>query len=77
MSYKEVVDEFLRKVMAIKAERPKYRLTGYGADGTCDCIGLVIGAIRRMKLKYSGIHGTNWATRREVDTLKTVESLSD
>lgn len=41
------LEAFLSEVAKIKSEAPTYREGGDGSDGTCDCIGLVIGAIRR------------------------------
>lgn len=77
MTWQEVVDRFLEKVMQIYNSNPKRREPGDGSDGTCDCIGLPIGAIRRMGLKWNGIHGSNWAARKEFVELKPVASVSD
>lgn len=57
------LEAFLRGVQEIKAEAPTYRLGGDGSDGTCDCIGLIIGAIRRAGGKWTGTHGSNYAAR--------------
>lgn len=54
---------FLSAVDAIAAAAPAYRLGHDGSDGLCDCIGLVIGAIRRAGGSWPGIHGSNWAAR--------------
>lgn len=32
---------------------------GDGSDGTCDCVGLGIGALRRGGVNYKSLHGTN------------------
>jgi len=64
------VQAFLQKVLEIEAEKPVYKLGGSGKDGTCDCIGLVIGALRRSGGKWTGIHGSNWAARHEVDDMR-------
>lgn len=53
------IDEFLTNVRRIQAADPRYRLGRDGSDGYCDCIGLVIGAIRRSGGQWRGIHGTN------------------
>lgn len=37
---------------AIAEETPEYRLGGDGSDGSCDCVGLGIGALRRMGIAY-------------------------
>lgn len=64
------VTEFINQVKAIAAEGPKYRLGGYGRDGTCDCIGLTIGAIRRAGGAWPGTHGSNYAARNELVKLE-------
>lgn len=43
------LEAFLSEVAKIKSEAPTYREGGDGSDGTCDCIGLVIGAIRARR----------------------------
>ena len=64
------LSDFLTHIAAIAAESPSYRLGGDGSDGTCDCIGLVIGAIRRAGGRWSGTHGSNWAARNAVVSLE-------
>lgn len=76
MTWNEVCDKFIAKVMEIYNSNPKRREPGDGSDGTCDCIGLVIGAVRRMGLKWNGIHGSNWAARKEFVELKKCTSAS-
>ena len=51
------LEAFLSGVAKIKSEAPTYRAGGDGSDGTCDCIGLVIGAIRRAGGGWAGTHG--------------------
>jgi hypothetical protein len=63
--------------MEIYKSNPKRREPGDGSDGTCDCICLPIGAIRRMGLKWPGIHGSNWAARQELQTLKEIKSQNE
>ena len=76
MSYADQVAKFLEKVKQIKNENPAYKQPGDGSDGTCDCIGLIIGAIRRMGLKWSGIHGSNYAARKQIVGLEKITALS-
>ena len=72
------METFLSKVCEIEAEHPTYRSGGDGSDagsaggGTCDCIGLIIGAIRRAGGKWTGTHGSNYAARNEVRALRRV-----
>ena len=70
------IAQFLNKVAVIKALNPTYRQPGDGSDGTCDCIGLIIGAIRRMGLKWTGIHGTNWTARKEAVNFRAITDAS-
>lgn len=63
------VGAFLSGVKAIMDSRPTYRLGGSGTDGTCDCIGLIIGAIRRSGGEWRGAHGSNWAARNAMVSL--------
>ena len=77
MSWKQVVNLFISQVLIIFKSNPKRREPGDGSDGYCDCIGLIIGAIRRMGLKWTGIHGTNWAARKEFVKLQTITKVSD
>lgn len=77
MTWKEVIDSFLSKVHEIYKLNPAYKQPGDGSDGTCDCIGLAIGALHRMGLKWTGIHGCNWAARKEFVDLKRISSTND
>lgn len=71
------MESFLRGVDAIAEEKPTYKLGHDGSDGTCDCIGLIIGAIRRAGGKWTGTHGSNWAARNAMDTLHAVTEPVD
>ncbi len=69
--------DFLYWVEEIAGEKPAYRSGGSGKDGTCDCIGLVIGALRRAGGSWPGIHGSNYAARNETDSLSEIRSPAD
>lgn len=71
------VAKFLQKVEEIRREKPTYRLGGDGSDGTCDCIGLIIGAIRRSGGKWTGTHGSNYTARNELAYLLPIASADD
>lgn len=71
------ITDFLSKVREIAAERPAYRLGRDGSDGLCDCIGLLIGAIRRNGLRYTEIHGSNWFARHYTRSLMRVTDAED
>lgn len=66
------INRFVESVEEIAGEHPRYRLGGYGRDGTCDCIGLTIGAIRRAGGQWPGTHGSNYAARNEIDNLRNI-----
>lgn len=67
------VNDFLSRVEEIAAEEPGYEHGHWGQDHLCDCIGLIIGAIRRAGGQWRGIHGSNYAARCEVIKLAPVE----
>lgn len=71
------LDSFLAAVQEIAAEGPSYRLGGDGSDGTCDCIGLIIGALKRCGVAWEGIHGSNWAARNAMRELIPVTNTGD
>lgn len=71
------MESFLRGVDAIAEEKPTYRLGHDGSDGACDCIGLIIGAIRRAGGAWDGTHGSNYAARNEVEYLLPVSSANE
>lgn len=46
-----------------------YQSGGDGKGGGCDCIGLIIGAVRLAGGTWKGTHGSNYAARNEMRTL--------
>ena len=66
------VKAFLARVVEICSEGPGYQLGHSGSDGLCDCIGLIIGAIRRAGGQWHGTHGSNYAARYEVEKLEKI-----
>ena len=70
-------DKFLKNVQEIAASKPSYELGHDGSDGTCDCIGLIIGAIRRAGGSWTGIHGSNYAARHEMRQLLPVTDAGE
>lgn len=63
------IQTFLGKVEEIANSKPSYKLGHDGSDGTCDCIGLIIGAIRRAGGRWPGTHGSNYAARNVMSKL--------
>lgn len=55
--------EFVNRVLEIAATNPTYRTGGDGSDGTCDCIGLVMGALGGE----FPMHSTNWFARYRME----------
>lgn len=72
-----ILQKFLDAIQKIKASKPTYRQPGDGSDGTCDCIGLIIGALKLIGLIWNGIHGSNYAARRQTVGLKKIGSVSE
>lgn len=68
---------FLAGIESIAGEKPSYHLGCDGTGGQCDCIGLVIGGLRRAGGQWSGTHGSNYAARYEVAWLLPVQSADD
>lgn len=73
----ELLQKFLNKALQLYNSNPKRREPGDCSDGYCDCIGYIIGTIRRIGLKWTGIHGSNWAARKEAVNLHPVHSVAD
>ena len=72
-----LLKKFLEKAKQLFDSNPKRREPGDGSDGYCDCIGYLIGSLRRTGLKWTGIHGSNWAARKEAVDLHPVKSVAD
>ena len=72
-----LLEAFIAQVEAIAQASPVYRLGGDGSDGTCDCIGLVIGAMRRAGGSWTGTHGSNYAARYEMRELLPVTDAGE
>lgn len=61
------VEKFLDCVRENAARVTHYESGGDGSgDGGCDCIGLIIGALRLAGEKWRGTHGSNYAARNEI-----------
>lgn len=61
---------FVEAVQRIAASQPTYRTGGDGSDGTCDCIGLIMGALD----KEFDMHSSNYFARCQ---MKTLDNLLD
>jgi len=63
------MDAFLEEIRRIAQSAPVYREGGTGADGTCDCIGLVMGAMYALGRSRYELHSSNYFARRQTDRL--------
>lgn len=62
--------EFSERVEEIASRRLIYRIGGVGKDGTCDCIGLIMGAMYELGHKGYDLHSTNYFARYQMMELK-------
>lgn len=69
--------QFIATAMEIIAEGQAYVSGKDGSHGECDCIGLIIGSLRRNGETWRGLHGSNYAARNEMDCLKPIVGNSD
>lgn len=70
------LNEFLSAIQRNAERINRYELGNDGNNGTCDCIGLIIGAVRLCGAVWPGIHGSNWAARNAVLDLHEVTKAS-
>lgn len=61
--------EFLNAVEMIAATNPAYRTGGIGKDGTCDCVGLIMGAMYQTGRRDYPTHSSNYFARYETSRL--------
>lgn len=66
------VSAFLDKVKEIAARPLTYRTGGIGSDGTCDCIGLIMGAMTELGHRKYDMHSSNYFARYQMETLDPV-----
>ncbi len=69
--------DFVAAVKRNAARVNTYKLGASGDGGECDCIGLIIGAIRLCGESWRGIHGTNYAARNEMRSLLRMADASE
>ena len=71
------VDRFLASVKENARRVKTYRLGCSGSGGECDCVGLIIGALRLAGVSYKGTHGSNYFARYYTVSLHAVSSAAD
>lgn len=62
----------------VEQNRKRVRVYDWGGDGTdgrCDCIGLIIGALRLSGWAWNGTHGSNYAARYQVTDMHSTKEL--
>ena len=72
-----LLELFLEKAEEIAATDLVYQEGKDGSNGACDCIGLIIGAIRRAGGSWTGTHGSNYAARYEMRELLPVTDAGE
>lgn len=72
------LNDFLSCIQQNVARITHYENAGDGSgNGGCDCIGLIIGALRLAGFRWPGTHGSNWAARNAVDGLSYINNASE
>lgn len=71
------LDVYLNAVEQNRARVNMYAHGGDGSNGKCDCIGLIIGAVRLTGAKWPWSHGSNYAARNRVNNLRRVSSAKE
>lgn len=66
-------EDFLQKVHEIAARPLTYRTGGRGADGTCDCIGLIMGAMMELGHAKYDLHSSNYFARYQMESVVPAE----
>lgn len=70
-------EAFIENADQIAEEKPSYKLGHDGSDGKCDCVGYIIGSIRRSGGTWNGVHGSNYSSRHEMEYLESIGKISD
>lgn len=54
-----------------------YRNGGTAGDGTCDCVGLIMAALRKLEDRRFELHGSNYFARRQTEDLREISSADE
>lgn len=68
--------EFIEAVKWNAARVNEYKNGKMGNNGFCDCIGLVMGALDHLGIKWNGLHGTNWTVRHMVNGFREISGIN-
>jgi hypothetical protein len=70
-------EEYVAGVNSIYKEKPSYQLGHDGSDGTCDCIGMCRGGLKRAgATDITNMRGTNQAARKTLLNLQQLDSAA-
>ncbi len=70
-------EAFVSALRSIADSRPVYRTGGDGSDGTCDCIGLIMGAMYRCGRSAYDMHSSNYFARFQTENLHALEGVQE
>ena len=71
------VKRLLENINIIKEKNPRYRNGGIGTDGTCDCIGMIMGAMYMMGRGRYDMHSSNYFSRYQMQELLPIYDPAD
>ena len=67
---------FAANVVELSKTITEYVWGATGENGKCDCVGLVIGALRMGGVKWTGTNGTNYTARNEMRWMNPLDDGS-
>lgn len=68
-------EKYVEGVESIYTEKPNYQLGHDGSDGSCDCIGMCRGGLKRAgATEVKGLRGTNNAVRHTLQNVDKIDS---
>lgn len=68
---------FAENAVSLAGTITEYVWGATGENGKCDCVGLVIGALRMGGVKWTGTNGTNYTARNEMRYLTLLENAAE
>lgn len=66
--------QLVEQVLIMEIEQPVYRTGGTGQDGTCDCIGMVMGSLYRLGQGEYPLHSSNYFARYQTENLHEISN---
>lgn len=71
------ITAFMESIQKNASRIKAYAKSMDGSNGTADCVGLIIGAMRLAGMTYSGIHGSNYFARYHTIGLHGISTASE